>query len=204
MFDLLALCAFAYLLGSIPSAALVAKWRGREIFTVGSGNMGAMNTARNLNRSLGALVLALDVGKGSLAAFAGVRLADYLGRADAFALVFPVAAGLCAVLGHCFSIFVGFKGGKGLATTLGIALPVYPLAGLYGLVLLASLYLISRRAALASVLTILLYPLLVQLTLDRLGWPREESFVVLTGLLAVAAVVLLKHLMARRVPADAP
>ncbi len=201
MFDALVALAAGYLIGSFPSAALLARLRGHDVFAVGSGNMGAMNAARNLGFGLGAAVLALDVGKGALATYLGMRMAAFQGLGDVSALVVALAAGFGAVLGHAFSLFVRFRGGKALATTFGVSLPLYPWVGLYGLVLIVALVLLTRRSELASVLTMIAYPVLALFTLERYGWPREHTFVVVTGVVPIVAVVLLRHLLARRRPA---
>lgn len=196
----LAALAVGYLLGSVPTAALVARARGQDVFRLGSGNMGAMNTARNLSLGWGVIVLLLDVGKGALATYLGLLMASATAAALQLAPspAVPLAAGLGAVLGHAFSMFVRFRGGKALATTLGVSLPYYPAVGLAGLVLIVALYLITRRAGAAAVVTMLAYPALAFLALERLGWPRDETFAVVTGVLPIVAIVLLKHLLARR------
>lgn len=206
----LAALAVGYLLGSVPTAALVARARGQDVFRLGSGNMGAMNTARNLSLGWGVIVLLLDVGKGALATYLGLLMASATANALQLAPspaapspaapspAVPLAAGLGAVLGHAFSMFVRFRGGKALAATLGVSLPYYPAVGLAGLVLIVALYLITRRAGAAAVVTMLAYPALAFLALERLGWPRDETFAVVTGVLPIVAIVLLKHLLARR------
>ena len=197
--ELLAALAVGYLVGSIPTAAWIARARGKDVFSLGSGNMGAMNTARNLTLGLGVLVLALDVAKGALATYLGLFIAAASAPGvEAPALAAPLVAGFGAVLGHAFSMFVGFRGGKALATTLGVSLPLYPQVGLAALILIVALYLIVRRAGLAAIITMLAYPFLALLTLDRSGWPREDSFAVVTGVLPIVAIVLLKHLLAWR------
>lgn len=210
MMALLAALAAGYLVGSIPTAAWLARARGKDVFALGSGNMGAMNMARNLSLASGLVVLVLDVAKGALATYLGMLVAAASGAGLAeegsgpavagvpLALAPPLAAGFGAVLGHAYSMFVRFRGGKGLATTLGVSLPLYPQVGLAGLVLILAAYLITRRVGVAAVVTILAYPALAMLTLDRLGWERDATFAVVTGVLPIAVVVLLKHLAAWR------
>lgn len=198
MFDAVAALAVGYLLGSLPSAALLARLRGKNVFTIGSGNMGAMNTARNLGYGLGVAVLAIDVGKGALATFIGMRMAAFTQQPEVAALIVALAAGFGAVLGHAFSFFVRFRGGKGLATTFGASLPLYPWVGLYALVLIVALMLLTRRSELSAILTILAYPVVALFTLDRYGWPREHTFVVVTGVLPIVVIVLTRHVLARR------
>lgn len=198
MLELFAALAAGYLLGGVPSAAIMARLKGHDIFTVGSGNMGSMNTARNLGLGLGVLVLALDVGKGALATFLGMQMAVATGQVGVAALLPALLAGFGAVLGHAFSPYVGFKGGKGLATTFGVSLPLYPFVGLFALGLILSLYLLTRRMELAALVTILAYPLVALLLMERRGWEKEATFMLVTGLLPLVVVVLLKHVLAWR------
>lgn len=121
LFTALAL-PLSYLLGALPAAAWIARTRGIDIRQVGSGNAGATNVQRALGWGPGLCVLAFDASKGA----AAVLLARALGLE-------PLWAALCgalAILGHNFSIFLGFKGGKGVATSLGCALAIDPLVGL--------------------------------------------------------------------------
>ena len=187
-----------YLIGSLPSAALVARLKRRDIFAVGSSSMGAMNTARNLGWALGALVLLLDLGKGALASLIGLRL----GTLGGDTLVTPLIAGIGAIAGHLWSVWVGFRGGKGLATTLGVALPVYPLGGLYGLAALLIFVAVFRRVTLATFLTALVYPVGVYLSLAASAPPERVTATTLAACL-IALLVALKHLLPPR-PVSGP
>ena len=123
----LALAAAAgYLLGSIPTAYLMARAWGQDAFALGTRNPGAANVFRTVGRVPGALALLGDAGKGVLAVVA----ADLLGVDGAWRLI----PGAAAVLGHLHSAFLGLRGGGGLATTIGVTLAVIPLAGLVGAV----------------------------------------------------------------------
>ena len=179
--------ALGYLIGSVPSAALVARLKSRDIFAVGSSSMGAMNTARNLGWALGATVLLLDLGKGALASLIGLRLGALAGDP----LYTPLVAGVGAVLGHLWSVWVGFRGGKGLATTLGVALPIYPLGGLYGLLTLLVLIALSRRVTFSTFVTALLYPFCVYLGVASAA-PTTRTTVTL-GAGVIALLIMLKH-----------
>lgn len=201
MFDLLAGLALGYLLGSFPSAVVVAKLSGSDIFEIGSGNMGAMNTARNVGWLAGSVVLLLDVAKGALAVLLAQALTSALSDAGTARLLMPLAAGVGAVAGHAWSAFAGLKGGKALATTLGVALPIYPLAALYTLLLLIALVLVTRRTTLSSVAAIAAYPAILMAVLSRGGTDQERAFAILTSVLLIAAIVIFKHLrpaLARR------
>lgn len=194
--------AIGYLCGSFPSAHLLARATGRNVFEVGSGNMGAMNTARNLGPLLGVAVLMLDIAKGALATVIGTRMSAVgsVGEDPSGAtwLLPAVAAGVAAVAGHCYSVFVGFKGGKGLATALGVALPLYWLPAVYALVFIVALVLITKDSDTASLATIAAYPVITFFTLERQGWLREDTFLVATGVALIALIALPRHLMAVR------
>jgi acyl phosphate:glycerol-3-phosphate acyltransferase len=114
-----------YLLGSIPFGLLLTRANGIDIRTVGSGNIGTTNVLRTGNKALAAATLLLDAGKGA----AAVLLGQQFGGVEAGML-----AGIAAFLGHCFPIWLGFRGGKGVATLLGVALAAVPLAGIIALV----------------------------------------------------------------------
>jgi glycerol-3-phosphate acyltransferase PlsY len=116
--DLLILVA-AYLLGSIPSAHIAARWlTGKDIYTLGDGNMGAKNTFHSVGWLAGAIVAVADVGKGSLT----IAMARNLGASEAVIYL----AGAFAVLGHDFPIFARFRGGQGMATILGVFVVLFP------------------------------------------------------------------------------
>ncbi len=114
----------AYLLGSFPSGYVIARSRGVDLRREGSGNIGATNALRVLGKKLGYLCFALDIGKGTLA----VALAQSV-AAPAFGLdrtLAGILAAICVLLGHTFPVWLGFKGGKGIATSGGIALALFP------------------------------------------------------------------------------
>lgn len=194
MFELLAALAVGYLVGSVPSAALVARARGRDIFEVGSGNPGAMNTARNLGWALGTLVFALDVGKGLAAVALALGMAALSGAGPDATLAMALVAGVGAVAGHAWSAYAGLRGGKALATMFGVALPIYPIGALYTLGVLVAMVLIVRRTTLASVITLFLYPLIVLAALARGGWTQGDAFAVFTGVILLSLISLVKHL----------
>lgn len=115
----------SYLIGSIPFGMLVSYLGGLgDIRKIGSGNIGATNVLRTGNRKLAALTLLLDMGKGALA----------IGITYIFTITFTLQAeslaAICVILGHCFPVWLNFKGGKGVATGLGVALALTPIAGI--------------------------------------------------------------------------
>ena len=198
MLDLLAALSAGYLIGGLPTADLVARFRGTTIFAVGSGNMGAMNTARHLGWMLGAVVLVVDLGKGAAATAVGLWMAVALPVDGEAGLALALLAGVGAVLGHAWSPYVRFRGGKALATTFGASLPLYPLGGAYGVALLLALTLILRRVTLASVIALGLYPFVVLAAALRLGATQDVAFALFTGVVPLSAVSVLKHVLAWR------
>lgn len=146
--------------------------------------MGAMNTARNVGYVLGVLVLLIDLAKGALATYLGLQLADFTGA---------LAAGIGVVLGHAYSVFVRFRGGKGLATALGVSLPLYPLGGLAALVLLLVFIALFRNTNRASVVLAVLYPFLVTYItyLTGSGLSLQLLFI---GVLIIAVIIFIKHI----------
>lgn len=174
----------AYFIGSFPTAYLAGRLKGKNIFATGSGNMGAMNAARNVGYVLGVLVLLIDLAKGALATYLGLQIADFTGA---------LAAGIGVVLGHAFSVFVKFRGGKGLATALGVSLPLYPLGGLAALVLLLVFIALFRNTNRASVVLAVLYPFLVTYItyLSGKGFSLQLLFI---GVLVIAVLIFIKHI----------
>jgi len=133
------LCAvLAYLLGSVPSAYIMGRLiKGVDIRRIGDGNLGARNTYFQVGRCAGIAVGAFDVAKGSVA----VLVAQWMGLRELWVLI----VGAAAVLGHDFMLFLGFQGGQGMATTVGVLLVILPLQTLAGLCVAALAWLLSRR-----------------------------------------------------------
>lgn len=153
-----ALLVLSYLLGSIPSSYVIGKSvRGIDLRKHGSGNLGATNTFRVLGMRWAVPVVVMDMGKG----FLPVSL--FPGWAGA-GLGWTLSFGAAAILGHMFSIWVGFKGGKGIATSAGVFLGLAPWAVLGGLVVWAAITFPSGYVSLGSIVTALALPVLVALT----------------------------------------
>jgi glycerol-3-phosphate acyltransferase PlsY len=136
-FDVLILVA-AYILGSIPSAHIASRaLAGKDIYDLGDGNMGAKNTFHSVSRTAGAIVAMVDVGKGALA----IVMARNLGASE----VTVYLAGMCAVLGHDFPLFAGFRGGQGMATILGVFVVLFPTPTLAAVVVLPVVLLLTHN-----------------------------------------------------------
>ena len=200
--------AAAFLAGSIPFGPILARLRGVDLRTVGSGNIGATNVSRALGWKWGVLVYVLDAAKGAAPVLAAGAWAGTLGRdpsqvarADMWWwLMLPIAA----VLGHMFSPFVGFRGGKGVATGSGAMLAVYPVLtgplliaiGLWAVLLAATRYMSVASIAAAAAIPLAVAAIAGLRTGD--GTPDGElplahavPALVVTG--AVALLVIAKH-----------
>lgn len=150
MLSYLVLVPMAYLLGAVPFGFLVARSRGIDIRTVGSGNIGATNVLREVGTSWGVLTLILDALKGLIPAAGFPLLAQYAYGVETGEGM-RVACGCAAVIGHNYPVYLNFKGGKGIATTAGALIGIAPLALLCGLVTFLLLFIISRMVAVGSI-----------------------------------------------------
>ncbi|GIQ71041.1 glycerol-3-phosphate acyltransferase 2 [Xylanibacillus composti] len=170
--------AASYLLGSITFSFVVAKWwKGIDIRKHGSGNAGATNTLRVLGKGAAITVLALDVGKG----IAAVWLGRWLGDTP----VIEVACGLAAIIGHNWPVFFGFRGGKGIATTIGVMATLHFVPALLaGIIAILSIVL-TRYVSLGS----LLFTCLTPLALWLLDYPTTYIW----SALMIFAFALLRH-----------
>ena len=174
----------AYLLGSIPFGLLVVKaLGGPDIRAVGSGNIGAANVTRHAGKFAGVLTLVLDAGKG----YAAVWLAAHFAGGN---IRWMMVAAVCAVVGHMFPIWLGFKGGKGVATGLGVFLPICWQAVAAGVVLWLAVVIFWRYSSLGSISAAVALPLFVYLLYAPGHAPPE--FVTL-GTVAISLLVLIKH-----------
>lgn len=173
----------AYLLGSIPTAV----WIGKAFYNIdvrefGSGNAGATNTFRVLGKKAGIPVLIIDIIKGGLA----VSLAWFSGfdPQSIFFTNFQIALGLAALLGHIFPIFAGFRGGKGVATLLGVVICITPISCSLALVVFLLVLFTTRYVSLSSISAGLSYPFILNLGLKN----HDVTLIVFSILVAVVLV----------------
>ena len=164
-----------YLLGSVPFGLLLTRTVGIDIRAVGSGNIGTTNVLRTGNKGLAAATLVLDAGKGA----AAVLLGQQFGGAEA-----GVLAGVAAFIGHCFPVWLGFRGGKGVATLLGVALAAVPLAGVAALLAWVAGALATRYSSVGGLLAALAAPAAAV----ALGAPHSAI-----ALAVMAAILVWKH-----------
>ncbi|MFM7150985.1 MAG: glycerol-3-phosphate 1-O-acyltransferase PlsY [Gemmataceae bacterium] len=181
----------AYLLGSVPFGYAIARSRGVNILQQGSGNIGATNVGRILGKKWGILVFLLDFCKGALPVLLAKQLRFSEVETHLWPNTLPVLAGIAAFLGHLFPVFLGFKGGKGVATGAGviaILVPLWTLAALasWGLTLWWSRY-VSLASLVAAVVLLAL-----QLTATPQPWSTENRVISLFCLIATM-LVFLRH-----------
>ncbi|MGB1274277.1 MAG: glycerol-3-phosphate 1-O-acyltransferase PlsY [Nannocystaceae bacterium] len=176
--SLLAWCLFAYLVAAIPIGLLIGRVRGVDLRAIGSGNIGATNAVRALGKKWGALVFLLDV----LKAYLPVRLAME-GFGDGASEVAWV--GLAATLGHIYPVYLGFRGGKGVACALGVFSAVMPISGLMALALYIQTLVLTRTSAIGSLtaVTATSFHILLASPSDAYRWL----------VLALAAVIWWRH-----------
>ena len=177
MLSVVALVA-AFVVGSIPTGVLVARAKGVDLRKVGSGNIGATNVGRALGRKWATFVLIVDAGKGALPVL-------LIGRWLPDPWLAPLA-GLAAVLGQVFSVFLRGRGGKGVATSLGAGMALAPLPALACLGIFVLLYAVFRVVSIGSLAAMTCFPLF--LLLFHLGTAPRLVFAV-----TVAVLVALRH-----------
>jgi acyl phosphate:glycerol-3-phosphate acyltransferase len=191
----LIVAAVAYLLGSIPFGYLLVRiFRGEDIRRTGSGNIGATNVARSGAKGLGIATLALDALKGATAVGLAAFLAaskynlcgDFVEHPCALPLRLMSLAALFAVLGHVFPIWLGFKGGKGVATALGVFCVLFPKAILVALAIFILVVAITRYVSLGSILGAIAFPV-AACFMQNADW---LSLLLASG---VSLIIILKH-----------
>lgn len=178
--------AASYLVGAIPFAFLIARARGVDIRKVGSGNVGATNVFRAVGKGWGILTFVCDALKGLLPALLGPRLLEAWTGAPAHP-AFGLACGTAAIAGHSWPVFLGFKGGKGVATSAGMLLGAAPLAAAAGLGLWILVFLPTRYVSVASIVAAVGVPLA-----GWMAYGREDPWRpwVLT---AIGLLVIVRH-----------
>ncbi len=157
----------AYLLGSIPSAVWVGKaWYNIDVREHGSKNAGATNTFRVLGKKPGIFVLSIDIAKGALATFLPMIFLNSTIEKDLIIQIQIIAA-ILAVIGHVFPIFAQFKGGKGVATSLGVIIGLQPIAALICVVLFLIVFILFQFVSLGAMVAALSFPLVVRFVIEE-------------------------------------
>src|SRR5215210_1623634 len=189
----------AYLIGSIPFGLFIGKMRGIDVRHHGSGNIGATNVFRVLGRGWGILVFLCDGGKGCLAVLLGAYINAHFSvgflhseLAEPTYLLPPVGAkilgGIWAIIGHTFPVWLGFKGGKGVATSLGVVMALVPAAALAALGVWIVLAFTTRYISVASIFASLTVPFVV-----GVFYHTSEKWPLFTLCTVAAFLILWRH-----------
>ena len=185
----------AYLLGSVPFGVIIAKAHGKDIRSIGSGNIGATNVSRALGKKWAYFCFLLDVLKGLVPTLLGVLLISSPPGITELLLVLGV--GVAAILGHIFPLYLKFKGGKGVSTSFGVALglwPFYTVCALAAFVIWVVVVLIWRYVSLASLIASVAFPLALLLAILLMpDWQLSGLWPLLIAPTAIPIMVILRH-----------
>ena len=180
----------AYLIGSFPTGYVVGQLRGIDIRKAGSGNVGATNVTRVLGKQYGYPVFVVDFCKGLIPALLASVIARRCGL-DAFGTDICIAvAGIFSVVGHSFPVWLGFKGGKGVATSLGVIFGISWIAALIAFAVWVATFKISRYVSIASIAAAIALPIamIILLSLHQL-----QSTVLVYFSACLTAIVIIRH-----------
>jgi glycerol-3-phosphate acyltransferase PlsY len=181
MLAAVSLVVASYVLGAVPFGLLIARLNGVDIRKVGSGNIGATNVMRSVGKPWGLATFALDALKGFVPAFVFPRFAPQAHEA------LPIACAFAAILGHNFPVWLGFKGGKGVATSAGALVGLAPAAAGLGLAIWAAVFFAFRYVSLASLVAAVVIPVA--------GWwmYRAQGWILPAFLTVLAVLIIARH-----------
>jgi len=189
-----------YLVGSIPFGIIIARAHGKDLRAIGSGNIGATNVARALGRKWGYTCFALDVLKGLIPTLAfGVVAGANAGTAAYTPQVLAawLLVGIATILGHIFPLYLAFKGGKGVATSFGVALGLWPyftIPALIALVVWVVLVLAFHYISLASIFASIAFPIaLIVGIIVAPGWAAATLWPLFIAAVLIPLLVILRH-----------
>lgn len=183
--DLIGLALVSYLVGAVPFGLLIGFMRGVDIRTVGSKNIGATNVLRSVGKPWGITTFVLDALKGFLPAFIFPMVGNRLGADFPSLEVAGLVGGAAAIIGHNFPVYLGFKGGKGVATSAGVVLGLAPLAVVVGLAVWTIFFYSLRYVSLASIVA--------ALAVIGFGWWYYPGHLVPGALTALGLLVIARH-----------
>ncbi|HKC64084.1 MAG TPA: glycerol-3-phosphate 1-O-acyltransferase PlsY [Pyrinomonadaceae bacterium] len=179
----------SYLLGSIPFGYLIVRAHtGADVRETGSGGTGATNVSRRAGKAAGIITLLLDAAKGALA----VLIARFIATQDFGVNWWVAAASVLAILGHCFPIWLGFRGGKGVATGVGVFLSLYPLAVACAAMIFILAVATTRYVSLGSILATATFPFFLWL-LNVYVKPIAQLAPMMTAAIGGSAIIILMH-----------
>jgi glycerol-3-phosphate acyltransferase PlsY len=185
----------AYLLGSIPFGLIIAKAHGRDLRSIGSGNIGATNLSRALGRKWAYLCFFLDAAKGLLPMAVAAR---FISSPPAVVELFlALVVGCAAILGHIFPIYIKFRGGKGVATSFGVALglwPYYTICAAAAFLIWVVVALLWRYISLASITASVAFPFaLVLMIVLTQAWNFAHLWPLLIAAIVIPIMVIVRH-----------
>jgi glycerol-3-phosphate acyltransferase PlsY len=170
----------AYLLGAVPTGYIVTKFlKGVDIRACGSGNPGATNVFRTAGTTAGITTFAIDVLKGFLPVFIAVK---YFGDTQAY---FWILTGICAIAGHMWTVFLGFRGGKGVATAAGVFAALLPVGTLCAFALFAAIVFVTKYVSLGSIIAAVF--------LSSYAWYSDAPSAISSFVTITALAIVLKH-----------
>ena len=189
MMELVVFALIAYLLGSIPTAVWIGKaWYGMDVREHGSKNAGATNTFRVLGKKPGTIVLIIDILKGAIASSLPlIYVYSTSGFAIEQGIQWQITASIFAVTGHVFPIFAQFKGGKGVATSLGVIFGLHPLAASICLGVFLIVFLVSKFVSLGAIVAAICFPIVIRFVLN------EDSTWLIAFSVVLSVLVLIAH-----------
>jgi glycerol-3-phosphate acyltransferase PlsY len=177
----------AYLLGSIPFGLILVRiFRKEDIREQGSGNIGATNVIRSGSKGLGVVTFLLDAAKGFIAVKVAAWVASYLHLTLDRTLNLMALAAVCAIIGHIYTVWLGFKGGKGVATGFGVFLGITIAAALVALAVFILVFALSRFVSLASIIAAIAFPVAALLIPHEPLTPFMIAVVIVLPLLIIA------------------
>ena len=188
------LIALAYLFGSVPFGVLIATAHGKDLRNIGSGNIGATNVARALGKKWAYVCFVLDCLKGLIPMLIAKLI---VGELTVVALSLWLAVGCAAIVGHIFPVYLRFKGGKGVATSLGVVLGLYPyytIPGIIALIIWAGVVLIWRYISLASITVAVAFPISLIVSIAVFGkWRFLQLWPLIVVALVMGLLVVVRH-----------
>ena len=186
----------AYLLGSIPFGLLIAKAHGRDLRSIGSGNIGATNLSRALGRKWAVFCFCLDVAKSLVPMLIAMTFIKKSEPSPSLLFLW-LAVGCAAVLGHIFPVYIKFRGGKGVATSFGVALglwPYYTFCAFVAIIIWAFVVLLKRYISLASLIASASFPVTLVLAIAVTpAWIFTNLWPLLTVAVVIPLMVILRH-----------
>jgi acyl phosphate:glycerol-3-phosphate acyltransferase len=190
MLSFAAVAVLTYLLGSIPAGYLAGRMAGIDIRKAGSGNIGATNVTRTLGPRYGYPVFVVDFAKGALAVCVSIILGRHVETKPMSTEIYGIVGAICCVLGHVFPVWLGFKGGKGVATSAGVLFGLMPLAAAIGAAVWVITFELTRYVSVASIAAATALPVTV-LGLTHARHTNGMTLFYFT--VCLAAIVIFRH-----------